>query len=282
MLIVRAAVQADLEPVRSIADSYGNLASWPQRPDYLDHELATATLAVCEEAGEVIGFGAVLRRAGIAHLADLFVRRDRVGFGIGRAILARLLPPGVDRVTFASPDPRALPLYVSFGMLPLAPLLYLKGDRAAATLLPDPDVTLTDADQPTLRRLDRAASGRDRPEDLDFLRAAKARGLTARHGREIIGYGYCRLADDPEHGSPSAYLGPVGARSEADAVRTVTALLRWSAEHATQMTIPVFGPHPATAIMLASHFRVKDIDTYMASRDGLIDLASYCPSMELG
>ena len=65
-------------------------------------------------------------------------------------------------------------------------------------------------------------------------------------------------------------------------MRTVTALLRWSAEHATQMTIPVFGPHPATAIMLASHFRVKDIDTYMASRDGLIDLASYCPSMELG
>jgi hypothetical protein len=48
------------------------------------------------------------------------------------------------------------------------------------------------------------------------------------------------------------------------------------------MTIPVFGPHPATAIMLASHFRVKDMDTYMASRDGLIDLACYCPSMELG
>src|SRR5438105_13776912 len=102
MLIVRAAVQADLEPVRSIADSYGNLAGWPQRPDYLDHELATATLAVCEEAGGVIRFGAVLRRAGSVHLADLCVTRERVRCGRGGAILPPQPRPGSARLTRAS------------------------------------------------------------------------------------------------------------------------------------------------------------------------------------
>jgi hypothetical protein len=143
-------------------------------------------------------------------------------------------------------------------------------------------VTLAGADRESIRSLDRAASGRDRPQDLEFLHAAQAHAFVARNRREVIGYGYCRITGDHEDGSASAYLGPVGALSPADAVRTVTALLRWSAEVATEMTIPVFGPHPATAIMLASHFRVKDMDTYMASRDGLIDLACYCPSMELG
>ena len=60
------------------------------------------------------------------------------------------------------------------------------------------------------------------------------------------------------------------------------AVLRWAAEHASQMTIPVFGPHPATAILVAAGFRIEDMDTFMASRVGLIDLARYCPSMELG
>jgi GNAT superfamily N-acetyltransferase len=275
-------VQADLEPIRSIADSYGNLASWPQRPDYLDHELGKGTLTVCEEDGEVIGFGAVLRRGRIAHLADLFVRRDRVGTGVGRAILAGVLPADGERVTFASPDPRALPLYVKSGMWPIAPLLYVTGDGQAAMRLPDPGATLAQADPASIRALDRTASGRDRPQDLEFLQAVHAHGFLAHRGPEVIGYGFCRIVYEASRRSSSAFLGPVGAQSQADAVRTITALLRWTAEHAAQMTIPVFGPHPATPIMLASQFRVKDIDTYMASRDGLINLKLYCPSIELG
>ncbi len=62
----------------------------------------------------------------------------------------------------------------------------------------------------------------------------------------------------------------------------MTAILRWAAEQASRITLPVFGPHPATPIALAAHFPIEDIDTYMASRVGLIDLARYCPSMELG
>lgn len=282
-MIVRAAAEKDLEAIRSIAHSYGNLTSWPHRPDYLDHELGTGTLTVCEDAGDVIAFGGALTRQRITHLADLFVRPDRVGTGIGKAILAATLPAGGERLTFASADPRALPLYVRYGMLPLAPLLYLTGDAEAVGRLPDPEVKLAEADSATMSSLDRTASGRDRPQDLEFLRAAAhAHGLIARHGPEAIGYGYCRIVDVAGHDSPSAFLGPIGARSERDAVRTVTALLRWAAGYASQMTIPVFGPHPATPIILTAHFRVEDIDTYMASRVGLVDLTRYCPSMELG
>lgn len=282
-MIVRAAVEGDLDSIRSIARSYGNLASWPRRPDYLDHELGTGTLTVCEDAGEVIAFGGVLTRQRLAHLADLFVRPDRLGTGIGNAILAAALPANTERLTFASADPRALPLYVKHGMVPIAPLLYLTGDTQAARRLPDPGVTLAEADPASIRNLDRTASGRDRPQDLEFLHAsAHARGFIARHLGEVVGYGYCRIADAPGDGSRHAFLGPIGARSEADAVRTAIAVLRWAAEQASQMTIPVFGPHPATPIILAAHFRIEDIDTYMASRAGLIDLARYCPSVELG
>ena len=57
-MVVRAATEADLQPIRTIAQGYGNLVRWPQRPDYIDHELATGRLAVCEAQGEVVGFGA--------------------------------------------------------------------------------------------------------------------------------------------------------------------------------------------------------------------------------
>jgi len=38
-LIVRPAMEADLNAIRTIAHSYGNLVSWPQRPAYLDQWL---------------------------------------------------------------------------------------------------------------------------------------------------------------------------------------------------------------------------------------------------
>ena len=50
-MVVRAATEADLQPIRTIAQGYGNLVRWPQRPDYIDHELATGRLAVCEAQG---------------------------------------------------------------------------------------------------------------------------------------------------------------------------------------------------------------------------------------
>src|SRR5437899_859701 len=279
-LIVRPATHADVEPIRAIANSYGNLASWSRRPDYIDHELATATLTVCEAEGQVVGFGAVLERNGIAHLADLFISRDRLGQGIGRAILERSFSPGSRRVTFASNDPRALPLYMRLGMVPVAPLLYLKGSPEAASRLADPGVTLRDSTPVELADLDGVPSGRERPKDLDFL-AGHARCFAAVHRKQVIGYGFVRLV---EAGGTAltAFVGPVGAATAKRSRLTGAALLRWSAEHATSAIVPVFGPHPAAASLVEAGYRIEDTDTYMASSTRLINLERYCPSAELG
>src|SRR3954452_22848059 len=128
---VRRAGAADLPAVRAIAEGYGNLEEWPRRPDYLDHELERDALWVALDAGEVAGFAGVLVDGEVAHLADLFVRPDRLGSGVGSALLAAALPRDRTLVTFSSADPRALPLYVRAGMRPLAPLLYLTGSIRA-------------------------------------------------------------------------------------------------------------------------------------------------------
>src|SRR5207237_1173602 len=81
----------------------------PERPDYLDHELATGTLVVATSRGDVVGFAGVLERGEVAYLADLFVRRDLVGKGVGRALLDAAFGAGNApvRAVCAAGDPRA-------------------------------------------------------------------------------------------------------------------------------------------------------------------------------
>jgi hypothetical protein len=105
----------------------------------------------------------------VAHLAELFVRPDRLGRGIGGRLLTEVMAGTEERVTFASSDPRALPLYVRHGMRPVEPLLYLRGDRRAVGLLPVAGVSVEVVDPEDVVGLDSRASGRGRSEDLAFL-----------------------------------------------------------------------------------------------------------------
>ena len=58
---------------------------------------------------------------GRGFLGSLFVRNDLRGRGVGRTLLEAILSDASGRATFASSDPRALPLYVRFGMRPITP-----------------------------------------------------------------------------------------------------------------------------------------------------------------
>jgi GNAT superfamily N-acetyltransferase len=115
--IVQPATRDDIGGVRAIAHAYGNLGYWPRRPDYLDHELESGRLLVAVDGGVggALAFAAVLERGGVAHLAELFVRPDRLGQGIGGRLLTEVLAGTEERVTFASSDPRAVPLYARHG-----------------------------------------------------------------------------------------------------------------------------------------------------------------------
>jgi GNAT superfamily N-acetyltransferase len=257
---VRVAGPADLGGVRAIAESYGNLGEWPQRPDYLDFELERGALWVALDAGGVAGFAGVLVDGAYAHLADAFVRRDALGQGAGRALLDAALPQTGTRVTLASGDPRALPLYARCGLQPLAPVLYLEGTLGGAA-------TAERTEPAALLERDAAASGRERPEALAFLARAGAYGLaTGDRGYAVV---------RPTAGV--AHLGPAaGDAGELLALATAA-----SAAHGrVHLALP--GPHAALRPLLDAGLRVDEADTYMASRPGVHDLTRYVPDPDLG
>ena len=73
---------------------------------YLEHLMATGRVLVAADGDRVIAFAAVVERAGVTHLADLFVLPERFGQGIGGQLLAEILGDAAMRTTFASSDPR--------------------------------------------------------------------------------------------------------------------------------------------------------------------------------
>lgn len=250
---VRVAAPADLAGVRAIAESYGNLAEWPARPDYLDFELEQGGLWVAYDEHGVAGFAGVLVDGDYAHLADAFVRRDALGRGVGRALLDAALPRTGTRVTFASRDERALPLYVRAGLQPLAPVLYLDGTIEGGA-------ALERVEPAALAGRDAIASGRARPAALDFLARAGAYGLAA--GDRA----YAIVRD--------GHIGPA-AGDARELVAFVAAV-----SGPVHLALP--GPHPALRPLLEAGLRVTDQDTYMASAPGVHDLTRYAPDPDVG
>jgi GNAT superfamily N-acetyltransferase len=258
---VRRAGAEDMPAVRAIADTHECLVDWPHRPDYLDFELEQEALWVAAE-DEIAGFAAVVRDGELAHLADLFVRRDALGRGVGRALLGAALPRDAALLTFASGDERALPLYVRAGLRPLAPLLYLDGEPHGLEGGETERVETT-----TLAERDHAVSWRRRERELAFLARAGAYGLVA--GERA--FAVVRPVED------HATIGPAGgSRSE------LLALVAAAAAAHGRVQLALFGPHPALRTLLEAGLRIDDTDTFMASRPGLLDLEVYVPAQDLG
>ena len=263
---IERAHDGHLDGVRAIAASYGNLDEWPARPDALDFELREGALWVALEAGAVAGFAGVLRHGDVAHLADLFVARDRLGEGIGRRLLEAAMPREGVRITFASGDERALPLYVRAGLRPLAPLLYLEGPREGAGRMAGGACARVSATDVAQR--DAAASGRERPELLAFLAEAGAYALA---GERPGAYAIVRPAPT------GAWLGPAAAEPAE-----LLAFAGAATEAHGRAKLAVCGPHPALESLLAAGFRLLGSDTYMASRPDALDMLTYLPEVDLG
>jgi Acetyltransferase (GNAT) domain len=258
---------------------------WPERPDHLDHVLATGRVAVAELDGEVVGFASTVERGGVAYLCDAFVTRRLLGTGVGGRLLDELLPDGEagDRFTFASADPRALALYVRHGMAPRGVLVYLAGDQAAARRLPPircRQASGSDADDATIRELDAAASGRERPQDLAFLRSLPSvRALLTGGVVEDPGYAFVRVAPGA---NPMAMVGPAGSRTERGSEAALLAAARFAGTLAPTVRVAVPGSHPALPGLLDAGFRLQAHDTFMASRPGVFDPGRYVPMVDLG
>ncbi|WP_212832166.1 GNAT family N-acetyltransferase [Catellatospora sp. TT07R-123] len=266
MPTVRPATAADLPGVRAVAARFGNL--WPSRPDHLDRELETGRLWVGERGGLVVGFGGTTARGALTHLADLFVLPEHQSSGVGQALLARLLPAGAPRITFASSDPRAIALYTRLGLLPRCPLLYLRGVPGA---LPPPPAPARPATAAAVADLDAQAAGGARPADLAWYAALP--GVTAHRARD--GYAFARALPD------AVLIGPAGGATAPDCAAAVLAALAAHRE-LPSARLTVFGPNPLLPLLLGHGFTITDVDLCAASVADPLPYDRYLPHPDLG
>ncbi|MDO8483387.1 MAG: GNAT family N-acetyltransferase [Candidatus Limnocylindrales bacterium] len=178
-------------------------------------------------AERVVAFASAISRERLWYLSMLFVLPELQGAGVGRQLLARVLPgdDGTARATATdSAQPVSNGIYASYGIAPRMPLLNLSGlpDRPEAFgALPSGIVPVafdTIAAGPpggpghrklvaAVDALDRELLGAGHPMDHRFLRTERRWGWLY-HGPDgtPLGYGYAGEA---------GRLGPVAARDEA-------------------------------------------------------------------
>ena len=248
------------------------------------HELATGTVWVAASGDRIVGMAASLTRSDVAVLAELAVAADVQDRGIGRRLLAAVMPVGAPkRFTLSSRDRRAIGLYARGGMTPRWPVYELRAEQFDFQSLDgDVEVAVAAVDDPIFIAWDARVAKRHRPQDLAFVAdELAAQPLWFRRGGETVGYGLVaqRMADEPKQ-SGMYGLGPLGVADPDDADACVAAALAWVRPRARAVRFDVPAPHPALPQLLDAGFRiVEDDHVFCASSAAMAaDLASYLPT----
>jgi GNAT superfamily N-acetyltransferase len=272
---IRAATIDDLAAIRSILVAHGNdgpVVIADIVGPYLTHLIGRGGARVAELDGKIVAFGAAIDTGRSVHLADLFVHPDRLGQGIGRPLLASTFEGATVRTTFASEDPRALPLYIRAGMLPLWASLYVQGPSAAVPLVP---TLRTETAAPSrLAALERDWTGANRALDHAFWGGMPAGdAFVVLDGDTVHGFGYARV----RQAAPIRVLDRLLIHPDADPLATtLVALAR--AGRGGPVLLSLLGPHPALRPLLEAGFRIIDRDQFMASEPDLVDPARLIPN----
>ena len=276
---VREAVLADLPQIAAVALAAGQDEEWGGAgAAYMTHLLAHGRVVVGVCGHSVVGFGATRAigsgPAAVSMLCDLFVDPRLHGSGCGRAMLAELWPGRGRRMTFSSLHGHALPLYTSFGLDALWPLLYLHGGVDAVA---EPDGWQVEPATPAeVAALELNWTGVDRSDDhLAWSRRPGGASLLARRGGQMMASGTAGGADG-EYGLTHLALAP--SAGAADSVLATLAALR---PEDGQAAVCLPGPHPAVRPLLAAGWRVAGFDLYMATEPGLLDPSRAVPSPAL-
>lgn len=248
------------------------------------HELATGAVWVAARGDRIVGMAAALIRGEVAVLAELAVAASVQDRGIGRRLLAAIMPGDVpEHITLSSRDRRAVGLYARSGMTPRWPVYELRAERFDPRELDGGvQVAVAAVDDPAFIAWDARVSKRQRPQDLAFVAdELAAQPLWFRRGGTTVGYGYVaqRMADEPKH-SGAYGLGPLGVADPGDACACVAAALAWARPRARSVRLDVPAPHPALAPLLEAGFRiVEDDHVFCASTAAMAKaLASYLPT----
>lgn len=221
---------------RDSINDYTRRLNQPDIPDDLgailrlyEHLLANDPdgFVVAEQSGEdgappvVVAFAASVRREALWFLSMLFVLPEVQAAGLGRGLLAKVMPrPGEAALATCtdSLQPISNALYASLGIAPRMPLVRLVGLVERDGVMPRlpagiSALPFTALDGPAAAHLDdeitaidRATSGFEHLRDHDFIRREGRTGiLFVDGGGRAIGYGY---ASEAGRVGPVAVLDP--------------------------------------------------------------------------
>lgn len=273
---IRPATDDDLAAIRGILaahDNDGPVIVADIVGPYMRYLISRGRTFVAEVGQEIVAFGAAADTGRSIHLADLFVHPDHLGRGLGRPLLAAVLEGDRPRTTFASEDPRALPIYVRAGMTPLWPSLYVQG---AAGILPPVRAGLgaRDTSSDELRDLELAWTGHDRTADHRYWATMPGADLFTIHdGDEVVAFGHARNRQLVA----TRVLDRLVIHPDADPAATTIAAMARAARDG-DVLVCLLGPHPVLRPLLDAGFHVVDRDQFMASDRDLVDPERLVPS----
>ena len=216
-----------------------------QAPGYVTHLREHGTFLVASLDGVVTGYSATREVGQATMLCDLFVDPPFHGQGIGHRLLTQIFDGAGERFTYASRDPRAMPLYVRHGMVPRWPLLYLSGPPIAA------GSQARKVSPAEAAAAEHDLTGEDRTADYAFW----GTGLIVYDGTTVVAAG-AMDRDILLHLSP------------ADEPALLAAL---SVLEGRRLSLCLPGPHPALPTLLANRWRIDEYDHYMSSVPDLLD-----------
>jgi GNAT superfamily N-acetyltransferase len=283
-LTTRQATPADaplLEAINLAADSVPDaVAATPALPGdqlrYLVSLIERGRVIVAEDGDSAVGFAATVDTGRARHLADLFVRPESQGMGIGRRLLDEVFEDVWPRTTFASEDPKALPLYVRAGMDAHWPNLYLAGDPGRLPPIPA-DLIVEIVPVEVVAALEADWAGVDRGPELAYWASLPDfRPVVVRRGDQAVGTGLSRR----RRSAPGRWIHQAIAAPDVEATPVLLAMMADGLASG-----PVGGavggacvPGPAGLVrpLLEAGFRILDRDTFMASDPSIVD-----PSREL-
>lgn len=232
-------------------------------------------LAADGDGGTVTGFGMAVERGTLRYLAFLFVAPGRQGHGVGRALLARCLPPDGPRATcIEAVQPVSAALYASIGLLPLLPIYTFIGQprEALAGLPPGLAAEPLDGRLDVLDALDEQVLGFSRRPDHRAWLAWERQCFVAideRRANRPVGYAY---------GHRSGRLGPVLSLDPAHVLPLVgETMSRVTPLDAWQVLVPGVASD-AFIGLLGAGLRIDGPPAVLCA-DGLaVDHARYLPA----
>jgi GNAT superfamily N-acetyltransferase len=278
-LPIRQATAADIPAIRRLLRAHDNDTEVePGAIDvvgpYVRHLVTHHVVRVSVDDDRVIGFGAAVDTGWCRMLSDLFVDPERLGEGIGRRLLDAVLDGAPARATFASDDPRAIPLYVLAGMTPLWTEFYLDGDVRRLPAV-GPNLRVRAALHGEGAGLELAWDGADRTIDHAYWASGPegdAFVVDDELGAAAIGYARARQV------GTARVVDRLLLRPGADPVPTAIAALRRAARDNPVLRVHVLGPNPLLTTLLAAGFRIAGRDQFLASDPSLVDPARLLPN----